>query len=189
MILELPESVVIGGKEYEINSDFRCIIGINLALADAELTNEGRIETALRLFYPDVMEIPEGCLEEAIQRMFWFIRGGDDSDPPGKRAKLMDWEQDMPYIISPVNRIIGHDIRGDRHFHWWSFMAAYMDIGECTFAQIVHVRSMKAEGKTLGKADAEWYKKNCQIVDLKVKYTERETDLLALWGGEISAET
>ena len=64
-----------------------------------------------------------------------------------------------------------------------------MEIGECLFSQIVHIRQMKAEGKKLDKSDAEWYRRNRKIVDLKVKYTAQETDLLALWGGGQCAKT
>jgi hypothetical protein len=58
-----------------------------------------------------------------------------------------------------------------------------MEIGECTFAQIVHIRSMKAHGKRLSQQDQEWYAKNRDLVDMKTKYTPTEKKLLKKWGG------
>lgn len=186
MIYGLPESVTVCGREYAINSDFRCILDIIEVLNDPELTNEERAFFTLGFFYPDLEEMePEHC-QEAIRQCFWFINGGKDEPQAraGKKApRLMDWEKDFPYIIAPVNRVVGHEIRADEHFHWWSFLAAYMEIGECTFAQIVHIRDRQAKGKALEKFDKDWYRQNRDIVDLKVKTTSAEEETFRKWGG------
>jgi hypothetical protein len=58
-----------------------------------------------------------------------------------------------------------------------------MEIGECTFAQIVHIRDSRNRGKPLDASDKEWYRRNRDIVDLKTRYTGAEEDLLKKWGG------
>lgn len=81
--------------------------------------------------------------------MFWFINGGEYEDQMEKKPpRLMDWEQDFQYIIAPVNHVIGREIRADAYLHWWTFLSAYMEIGECTFAQIVRIRDAKSRGKS-----------------------------------------
>lgn len=186
MIYGLPESVTVCGREYAINSDFRCILDIIEVLNDPELTNEERAFFTLGFFYPDLEEMePEHC-QDAIRQCFWFINGGKDEPQAraGKKApRLMDWEKDFPYIIAPVNRVVGHEIRADEHFHWWSFLAAYMEIGECTFAQIVHIRDRQAKGKALEKFDKDWYRQNRDIVDLKTRTTTAEEEAFRKWGG------
>ena len=57
-----------------------------------------------------------------------------------------------------------------------------MEIGDCTFAQIVRIRSLKAKGKKLDKADQEWYRKTRHLVDIKTAYTDSEKDMLHRWG-------
>ena len=57
-----------------------------------------------------------------------------------------------------------------------------MEIGDCTFAQIVRIRSLRAKGKKLDKADQEWYKQNRHLVDIKQTYTESENEILKEWG-------
>ena len=104
----------------------------------------------------------------------------------------MDWEQDFPYIVAPVNRVLGTEIRAVPYdfkenrggFHWWSFLAAYREIGgDCTFAQVVSLRDKLARGKTLDKADREWLRRNRALVDFRRKYTKAEDALLKGWIG------
>lgn len=184
MMYDLPKSLQVCGTEYEINSDYRAILDIIIVLNDAELTDSQRIFFALGFFYPDFEKIPREHHQEALRWCFWFINGGQDEEQEQKRSvKLMDWEQDFRYIASPVNRVLGFEMRAVEYLHWWTFLAAYMEIGECTFAQIVHIRDAQSRGKPLDKADREWYNRNRNIVDLKVTYTSAEEDLLKKWGG------
>ena len=78
---------------------------------------------------------------------------------------------------------MGVEIRSVEYLHWWSFLSAYYEIGDCVFAQIVRIRNLKARGKSLDKADREWYQQNRELVDLKTTYTEQENELLKQWGG------
>ena len=66
-------------------------------------------------------------------------------------------------------------------------MSAYMEIGECTFAQIVHIRDQKRKGKTLEKFDLEWYRQNRELVDMKQKITSAEDEVFKKWGGGAGA--
>lgn len=78
------------------------------------------------------------------------------------------------------------DILRDFHIdylHWWTFLAAYYEIGECTFAQIVHIRDKLSRGQRLDKTDQEWYRRNRELVDFKRKYTDAEDELMKQWGG------
>lgn len=184
MTYGLPRSLDICGEEYAVRSDFREILDVMEILNDVKISEQERRFLTLLFFYPDFSEIPPEHYEEALRQCFWFINGGKYEEAPGeKQPRLMDWEQDFPYIISPVNRVIGHEIRADDYLHWWTFLAAYMEIGECTFAQIVHIRDMRSKGKPLDKADREWYRRNQALVDLKQEITNEEEEILKFWGG------
>ena len=93
----------------------------------------------------------------------------------------MDWEQDFPLIIGPVNRVLGKEIRSVEYLHWWTFLSAYMEVGDCTFAQVVAIRDKKARGKKLDKAENEWLKRNRELVDFKRKYTSSDDETLNGW--------
>lgn len=175
---ELPMTATVGGRAYPIRSDFRPILDILQALVDPELTQEEKAYVALQIFYPE--DIPED-MGEALKECFRFIGLGQlETDNNG--PKLMDWGQDFPYIVAPINRVMGGEIRSMPYVHWWTFISAYYEIGDCTFAQIVRIRDMKARGKKLDKEDARWYKEHRDIVDIKTHYTEAEQDLLKKWG-------
>lgn len=184
MIYDLPTSLTVCGADYEIRSDFRAVLDVIIALNDTELSDNEKTLVALYIFYPEFEEMPPEHCREALRQCFWFINGGKEQDAvQPKPVKLMDWEQDFQYIISPVNRVMGREIRADKYLHWWTFLGAYMEIGECTFAQIVRIRDAKARGRKLDKQDQEWYQRNRPLVDMETHYTAAEDGLLKLWGG------
>lgn len=177
----LPTSLEVGGTDYEIRSDFRAVLDICAALSDPELEDRDRAWAALDIFYPSFGEMPPECYQEALDRCYWFIRCGD-GESQQKTPKLMDWEQDFRLIVAPINRVTGKEIRSLDYLHWWTFIASYYEIGDCLFAQVVRIRDMRARGKTLDKADAEFYRKNRDIIDLKTKYTEADKETFGAWG-------
>lgn len=184
MTYGLPNTVTVCGEEFRIRTDFREILDIMEILNDVEIGDKERSFLALLFFYPDFEDVPPESYQEALKQCFWFINGGHHDEQAGKKPpRLMDWEQDFPYIIAPINRVLGCESRDQDHVHWWTFLSAYMEIGECTFAQIVHIRDMKSKGKPLDKADREWYRRNQKLVDLKTRYTSTEEEILKQWGG------
>lgn len=176
----LPTSLEIGGEEHEIRSDYRAALDICAALSDPELGGEDRAEALLVILYPELERIPPEYYEQAIQKGLWFIGGGTEGSCK-KGPRLVDWEQDFPYIAAPINRVTGQEIRAVEYMHWWTFLAAYYEIGDCTFAQIIRIRDQLARGKPLDKSDQAWYRQNHHLVDLKQSYTERETAVLSQW--------
>lgn len=184
MIYGLPKSLQVCGEEYAIRTDFREILDIMEILNDTEIKDKERGFLTLLYFYPDFEDMPLQSHQEALEKCFWFINGGKENDRSGKKEpRLMDWEQDFPYIIAPINRVLGQESRAAEYLHWWTFLSAYMEIGECTFAQIIHVRDLRNRGKPLDKMDREWYRKNHKMVDLKTRYTSTEEEILKQWGG------
>lgn len=179
----LPTTVEIGGTEYAILSDYRAILDICAALSDPELSDQDKALVALDIFYPEFVDMPQDHYDDAIKRCFWFINCGEEPDSQ-PAPKLVDWELDFPRIVAPINRVTGSEIRSVEYMHWWTFMSAYMEIGDCLFAQIVRIRERKAKGKPLDKSDAEFYRKNRKIVDMKAQYTEQENDVLDAWMGK-----
>lgn len=191
MMYDLPKSLEVCGVEYEIRSDFRAVLDVCTALSDPDLGDREKAYVALDIFYPAFDDMPPEHYEEALKQCFWFINCGDDEDESKRKApKLMDWERDFQYIVAPINRVVGREIRDipyDRKentggFHWWSLIAAYYEIGDCTFAQIVRIRSKKAKGQKLDKEDARWYRENRKLVDLKQTYSESEKAVMSAWG-------
>lgn len=185
----LPTSVTIDSRDFPIRYDFRVIMDIFEAINDPDMDNQERVIAVLTMFYPDYENLPD--YEEAVKRLFWFINGGEEVAERSKRPKLVDWQQDYRLIIAPVNRVLGQESRSIHYdaktntggLHWWTFLAAYQEIGDCLFAQVVRIRSKRNKGKKLDKAEQEFYRKNRDIIDIKTRYSKDEEAFFAQWLG------
>lgn len=185
----LPKSLNIGGENFSIRYDYRVILDIFEALNDPELDEQEKALAVLQMFYLDFDDLED--YDEALKACFAFINGGHSEESGKKQPRLVDWGQDFPYIVAPVNRVLGCEIRNTEYdadtntggLHWWTFLSAYMEIGDCLFAQIVGIRTKKARGKKLDKSEQEFYRRNRDLIDIKTHYTESENDLLKAWTG------
>ena len=104
-----------------------------------------------------------------------------DEKQSGRKPKVMDWQQDFPLIVSPINKALGFEVRAVEYLHWWTFLAAYQEIGDCLFAHVVSIRRKKKRGQKLDKSDQQFYRENRQIIDLKIEMTNEEQDILNEW--------
>lgn len=177
---ELPTSVKVNGNEYSIRTDYRAVLDVLTALSDKEMTGDTPEETNYiqseiirQIMFKDPDNIPDEDLEDAFKGVAEFIdMGVENTDKPSPR--VMDWEQDATLIIPAVNRVVGREIRADKYMHWWTFLSAYMEIGECTFTHILSIRQKKATGKKLEKWEQDYIRDNKDVVLLKDKLTEQE---------------
>lgn len=165
---ELPTSVDIDGNTYEINYKFGDVLDIFKVLEDPDLLDQEKLLVALSKFYKE--EIPSNCMEEAAELMVKFLDGNKNYSSSSKSPKLYDWEQDFSLIVAPVNKVLGYDIRGKKDVHWWTFLSAFMEIGECTFNTFVGIRSKRLKHKKLDKWEEQIYREHKAEIDLIKKY-------------------
>ncbi len=176
---EFPTSLNIGGVDYEIRTDYRAVLDLLAALNDPELTDSDEQMTAymqsqviMQIMFPKSEDIPVEHLQEALDKVAEFIDMGISDER--KKPKTMDWEQDAPIIIPAINRVLNTEIRAVQYMHWWTFLGAYMEIGESLFSNVIHIRQKKAKHQKLEKWELDFYKENKNIIDLKKRYTEEE---------------
>ena len=82
-------------------------------------------------------------------------------------------------MAPPISRTLGYSVRDAKNYtHWYDFIGAYMEIGECTFANIISIRNKKIKGKKLEKYEQEFYRENKKLVDLPQNLTEEEQEWL-----------
>lgn len=180
MTYGLPTTLEIDGVEREIRTDYRDILGLLEILNDPEFTNEEKAIAIIETLIVDWENVRD--YKQALDKCLWFIDMGQSGSK--KSARLVDWEKDFPYIVAPINRVLGYECRAVPALHWWTFLSAYMEIGgECTFAQIVNIRSKLNKGKKLEKHEREWLRQNREIVNLPQKYTAEDDEILKQWLG------
>ena len=176
---ELPTSISVNNTEYAIRTDYRAVMDLLTAFSDKEMLGESEEETniirallILNILFVD--EVKPEDQNEAIKKAIEFIDMGIESSRDVKKPTLMDWDQDAPLIIPAINKVLGREIRADKYMHWWTFLSAYMEIGECSFTHIINIRDKKAKGKKLEKWELEYIQEHKEIVLLKEKLTEKE---------------
>ena len=164
----LITSVKIDDIEYKINTDFRDILEIFQILNDPDLLDVEKSIIAFENFYVDK---PEN-VEQGIKEMYNFMtmNNCEDNSPSNKNEKpLFDWEQDFNLIIAPINRTLNFDVRSAEYLHWWTFLSAFMEIGECTFNTYVGIRDKLNKNKKLEKYEKQILKEHRKDIILKQK--------------------
>ena len=171
---DFPTSLNVGGVDYEIRTDYRVVLDLFAALSDPELTDLNEQMTSymqsqviMQIMFPDCDNIPHEHWQEALNKVSEFIDMGITED--SKKPKTMDWEQDAPILIPAINRVLNCEIRAQKYIHWWTFLGAYMEIGESLFSNVIHIRQKKATGKKLEKWEQDFYKENKSLIDFKQK--------------------
>ena len=170
----LPTTVEVNGIERNIRSDFRAILDIISALNDPELSQNEKAQVCIQIFFEE--EIAPDDVKAGLEACFRFIDLGDSVKQ--NAPNIVDWEQDFRYIIAPINAVAGSDVRALPYLHWWTFLSAYMGIGDCLFAQIVAIRDKKVRGKKLDKADRDFYNRNRDLIDIQKPMTDAEKEIL-----------
>jgi len=185
----LPYALIIDGREYAARTDFGVAIDALIALADEDLSYDEKAISVLQIIYPGYREIEN--ITEAIVQAYWFLDGGDFIKSAHRsKVRLMDWAQDFKIISSAVNRVLGYDCRSisydhksnTRGLHWWTFLSAYFEIGECTFSSVVSIRDKNSRSKKLESWEKEYYDSNRELIDLQTKYSSEEESFFAELG-------
>ena len=184
---ELPTEAVINGNTYKIRNkgDYRVVLDAISALNDKELSQQERIGCALFIFYEDTPSKDD--MEDALYRLFEFIScdetdyNQEELEKGPEKPPLMDWDHDFHLLVAPISKVIGKDIRSLDYLHWFSFIAAYMEIGECTFSQVISIRSKMQKGQKLDKSDQEYIREHREDIYLPNRLTQEEQDYLTDW--------
>lgn len=178
MKYDLPSSVEIDGVSHNIRKrgDFRVVLDSIAALNDLDLKDEEKLYCATYIFYEDCNELRD--MKEAVRQMMIFINLGEEESDSKPRPQLMDWEQDFKIIVAPINRVVGQEIRSMEYLHWWTFISAYYEIGECCFSTVVSLREKQRKGKKLEKWEREYIREHSDLVKLKKRVSSEEQALI-----------
>lgn len=177
MIGQLPKSLTINKKDYDIRYDFRACLDILVAFSDPDLEEHEKMAVAFTIFYID--EIPREDIKEAYEKMIWFLNlGGSITEENVKKDRLYDWEQDEQLIFSAVNHTAGFETREKEQLHFWTFMSYFYEIGDGAFTYITRIRDKLNKKEKLDESEKKFYKENKKLITLKTKRSEREQRII-----------
>ena len=174
-VFGLPTALEVNGVERPIRYQYTAILDIFRALNDRELEDNEKAYCLLYILYEDFEDIPPEDYKEAFEKAKEFIDNGVEEDR-SRSVKLVDFEQDARLLFPAINRVAGKEIRLEKDIHWWTFLGWFMEIGECTYSQVLNIRSKKAKGKQLEKWEQEFYNTNKKICDIQIKLTAEEIE-------------
>ena len=172
MIFDLPTALEFGGREWDIDPDFRQVLRVLSAFEDPDLTDGEKALICLMDLYVDFDEIPPEQLQAALDAAMAFIDHGAGDGKPS--ARTMDWVQDAPLIFPAVNRAAGYEVRSVGYMHWWTFLGLFMEIRDSVYGTVLSLRGKKARGKKLEKGEQEFWNNNLAICRLKPRLSEAE---------------
>ena len=157
----LPDSAVLGGREYPHRTDFREMLKVFSVLNDGEKPEILRWYTAISYFF--TVDIPPRHFGEAMEYLAQFLTCGEMGRPG---PKLFDWEQDATAIIADVNAAAGREVRQEK-LHWWTFLSYFHGIKEGQLSNLITIRQKLRRGEKLEAHEQEFYRANPERVVLR----------------------
>jgi len=179
IIDRLPETVVIGDSEYEINTDFRVSILFQMMMEDKELSNADKAKTALDLYYSE--PISREHQTEALAQAFLFFKCGEENEEkasPGTgegTQAIYSYEHDSHYIFAAFMEQYGIDLT-EEDLHWWKFKALFTSLSDDTkFNKIMSYRAVKISSE-MSKKEQKFYRRMKLLYALPDERSEEEKE-------------
>ena len=179
MIGQLPQTLRVCNKEYEIRSDYRNILKIIQAYNDKDLSDREKVFICLKRIYKDPDSMPKDAdvYTEAFKAATEFIECRLSSDKPS--PKVVNWEKDEQLIFPAINKVAGTEVRALPYMHWWTVLGYFQGIDQNDlWGTVLMIRQKKAKGKKLEKYEKEFYAANrdlCSIETAEERQTPEDT--------------
>ena len=149
IVNRLPDSVMIGRREYKINTDFRIGLKAEMLIKDDSVSDAEKLPPLLRLYYPKTPDDTAG----AVSGIIWFYSGGRSSggrkESPGRDepdgGELFCFERDAEYIFAAFYQQYGIDLNG-AELHWWKFRALFRGLTGTKLNEAVYMRGIDTSG-------------------------------------------
>ena len=163
MFKRLPYFVILQGKKYKINVDFRNMIFFENKLQDKSVSKSEKIEYGLRHFYTDFfyaenfkkLMLNPNLYKEACEKLIWFYKCGRDNyhktkgNKKGRNKQIYSYEFDDEYIYGAFYEQYGIDLTHDK-VHWWKFKALLKSLKDSTeFVKIKGYRAYTGKDKNM----------------------------------------
>ena len=139
-----PTTILAGGHEYEIKTDFRVVLAW-LRVLESDDENGEKIAKTLSLF--GIQEFVTEDLEKIVEQLHAFvIRGEAKEESKVKEAKVFDLLVDSGRIFAAFFQVYRINLSTAR-LHWWKFMELLEGLPTGTrLADVVAIRGRSFDG-------------------------------------------
>lgn len=132
---EYPNSIVVGGREIAVVTDFREYIKLIDMLNDDELKSWEKVSYLKQYF----LEEPED-FEKAMEQLTAFIvmevetkeEKGNQDNAESDKKEVYSFEYDFPFIFSAFLSEYGIHLKKIPYLHWWEFRNLFKGLSEDT---------------------------------------------------------
>ena len=131
---------------YPVDMAFETGIKISQCLVDEELDERERLIVALSLMFPEGADINEKKVDEALQ---WYLNGWNHDNVTTQdknEVVVMDFDIDQWRIYAAFRAQYGINLNKAK-LHFWEYMGLLSNLNECSFTQVVSIRSKKITAK------------------------------------------
>ena len=183
----LPTSLRVNGRDYAIDTDFRNVLQILIALADDKLKDREKAYICMRRLYEHMEDIPRDDAQAAYDAAADFITAGMTGD--SRAPNVVNWSKDEPLIFPEINKVAGCEVRALPYLHWWTFLGYFQAVDrDGIWGTVLTIRQKRAKGKKLEKYEKEFYKSNKALISMKKEKLKSGKDLLESIFKELSEE-
>jgi len=182
LIDDLPTSVEIDGVDYNISSNFRSYIRLELIMNDSDLTEVEKLYIMLQMFYGD-QKINN--LQKAVDAILWMYRGGEEitkqetTEYEGDYITpkpIYDFNYDADLIYAAFLTQYNIDLNSIEYMHWWKFKALLRGLSEeSKFSKVLFYRTVKITSD-MTKEQKKFYREMKRIHGLPDNRTEEDKE-------------
>ncbi len=169
----VPESLIIAGTEYKINTDYSVWLKFEMLLSDEVEDSKATLLDIKKLIFMSKIP-PDRADEETTEQILWFYRcGKPEQKGSGSSKKIFDYDYDDGYICAAFMEQYHIDLN-KANLHWWKFHALMLSLSENTeFVKILGYRAIEINSK-MSAAQKAFYQKMKKHYKLPVKKEEQQ---------------
>lgn len=159
-----PESIIVDGVEYPIDTDFRFWIRFQAALLSGK-TEEEKAKALCEIMAEVSLPMTKSGLDAAVR--FYAGASTENLTSGSKNGIAFDFEKDSEFIFSAFMDSYGIDLTTEK-LHWWRFKALFKSLPEdCRICKIMMYRTIDL--KKVPKDQRAFYQ------EMKNRYNLRST--------------
>ena len=180
LIDEVPVTIEIDSKEYEINTNFRESILFELLMQDHTVPDKEKMVNALGLYFPI---IPDD-IKQAVEVILWFYKCGrenqdknsEDAKVSNKAEMIYSFDHDDEYIYSAFLDQYNIDLQDIDSLHWWKFRALFKGLKEDNqISKIMRYRAIKITDD-MSDTEKKYYREMKELYALPDNRTQEEKE-------------
>ena len=153
--MDYPTYVIVNGKRYDINTDFRVAIECNEIAEDKTIGDYERALAVIYKVFGDAGINSPGDYEKLLEMAKKYLSCGKEIED-SKKEPDMDYIQDYDYIEASFMSDYHIDLSKEK-MHWWKFYKlldglSNSEMGNCCILnRIRNIRNMDTKGITDSK--------------------------------------